>query len=141
MLGEASNGEIDILARYGLDLGMAFQITDDLLDLMGREDTVGKTLGRDISDGKLTLSLIHAMRVAEKKDREWMEHAFKSRQIDAHILERMKALVEQYGGIEYSLELARKYGKHCRKAIEPLRKSECRDALVLLPDCVVERAY
>lgn len=141
MLGGTSNGKVETLSRYGLNLGMAFQITDDLLDLVGREDAVGKPLRKDICEGKLTLPLIHTMRVADKKDREWLENAFKSGPIDGNALMRMKELIEHYRGIEYSLEKARAYGEMCKKEVESLRKSAFRDALADFPDYVVGRAY
>lgn len=147
MLGGTSDGEVEILTKYGFNLGMAFQITDDLLDLVGKEDTVGKTLKEDICEGKLTLPLIHAMRVADKRDREWMGKVFKSGQAEGDVaafapkLERMKGLVERYRGIEYSLEKAREYGEICKREIKALGRSECWNALALLPDYVVARPH
>jgi octaprenyl-diphosphate synthase len=120
---------------------MAFQIADDLLDLVGKEHTVGKPLRKDICEGKLTLPLIHAMRVADQRDREWMKNIFKSGLIDGDVLERIRELVERYKGIEYSLEKAREYGEICKREIGALRRSECWNALALLPDYVIARAY
>jgi octaprenyl-diphosphate synthase len=89
IIGRTSNGEIDTLTDYGLNFGMAFQITDDLLDLTGKEELSGKLIGNDIREGKLTLPLIHTMSVAGRKDKKIIEDIFKSEvEIDDGTLRR-----------------------------------------------------
>ncbi|MHC4713002.1 MAG: polyprenyl synthetase family protein [Planctomycetota bacterium] len=140
MLGGGRDGEVALLGDYGLNLGMAFQITDDLLDLTGEKEKLGKPVGNDIREGRLTLPFIHATRVAKKKDREWMMEAFRSGRIDESALTRMRDLVRGYGGIDYSLRKIREYGRACKERLESLASSECRASLAMLADYVVERA-
>ena len=138
-MGQVADGQVGILGDYGLDLGMAFQITDDLLDLTGQKETLGKPLGNDIREGRLTLPFIHAMRVAGEKDRRWMADAFRGGQTDGDALSRMRSMVEEYGGVEYSLEKAKEYGGACKGALRSLQESESRTSLTMLADYVVER--
>ncbi len=137
MLGEHSNGEVDALARYGQSLGMAFQISDDVLDLIGREETVRKTVRRDIVEGNVTLPLIHALSVASEDERGGIARAFRAEEGD--VPDRVIELVTRHGGIEYSLEKARGYALACRQEVKGLRESACRDSLDRIAGYVVER--
>ena len=140
MLGENRNGETDILADYGLNLGMAFQITDDLLDLTGEEKKLGKPVGNDIREGRLTLPFIHAISAANEKDRQWMKDVFRAGQISGSALARIKSMVQECGGIQYSFDKARQYGRACKERLRSLKESQPRNALALLADYVVDRA-
>jgi len=140
MLGENRNGETDILADYGLNLGMAFQITDDLLDLTGEEKKLGKPVGNDIREGRLTLPFIHAIGAAKKEEGQWMKDVFRTGQISGSSLARIKSMVRECGGIQYSLDKARQYGSACKERLKSLKESQPRNALALLADYVVARA-
>ncbi len=139
MLSESRNGNVAALSDYGLNLGMAFQITDDLLDLMDDENALGKSSGNDIREGKMTLPFIYAVGVLKGKDRKWMEDVFKTGQIDGDGLVRMRDIVKMCGGIDYSLKKARDYGRLCKKKLETLAKTAYRDSLASFVDCVVGR--
>jgi octaprenyl-diphosphate synthase len=134
MLGHGSNGSIDALANYGHNLGMAFQITDDLLDFTGAENVLGKPIGSDIREGKVTLPLIHTLLSADKKDKEWIGNTLKSRVIDTTILKRIRQILEQYKGIEYSLRKAQEYVEACKKEIVLLGKSDVYETLTMIAD-------
>ncbi|MFC1496879.1 polyprenyl synthetase family protein [Verrucomicrobiota bacterium] len=139
MLAENCNGEMDILGDYGLNLGMAFQITDDLLDIIGEERKVGKPLLKDIREGNLTLPFIYAAGKAVEKDREWMMEKFRTGQIDENSLARINDIVRDYGGIKYSLGKALEYGRICKEKLEKLPESDSRTSLYKLVDYVIER--
>jgi len=138
-LGNVRDGEVDVLADYGSNLGMAFQITDDLLDITGDVEELGKNLGNDIREGRLTLPLIRTISVAGEKDTEWISGVFRSGQVDEDSLTRMNSMVAEHGGIEYGLQRATEYGRACKRALESLRKSESRESLAMLADHVVRR--
>ena len=142
MLGNGHSGDVQILGEYGLNLGMAFQITDDLLDVTGEPEKLGKPAGNDIRQGSLTLPFIHAMRLAEAEDREWMIRAFASGQTNDSILTRMKNMAAEYGGIAYSCGKAREYGQACKEGLESLAHSDgdSHTSLAMLVDHVVGRA-
>ena len=141
MIGSQSNGEVDILQRYGMNLGMAFQITDDLLDITADEKVFGKPLGSDIREGKLTLPLIYTMRFASKKDRAWIRDTFKSRHIDKDASYQIQKMVKQYNGIEYSFKKAQEYRNECKQELTLLENSDCQETLAQFADYVVERVY
>ncbi len=140
MIGKQSNGEVDILKRYGLNLGMAFQITDDLLDITADQKVFGKPLGSDIREGKLTLPLIYTMRLANKKDKAWIRDTFKSKHINKDSVDQMQDIVKQYNGIEYSVKKAEEYSNVCKKELSLLKSSDCQETLAQFADFVVERA-
>jgi octaprenyl-diphosphate synthase len=140
LLGSSRNGEVEALAEYGRNLGIAFQITDDLLDLTGNVQELGKTLGNDIREGRLTLPFIRAMDQAGEQDREWLSSAFRSGTVDEGVLERARSLVDRCQGIEYCRARAEEYSRACKKNLEALEASESRRSLAMLADYVVNRA-
>jgi octaprenyl-diphosphate synthase len=141
LTGKATPEEMNSLASYGLNLGIAFQIVDDCLDLVGTEEEAGKSLGSDLLEGKLTLPLISTIARANKKDRELIKCTFHSKRMSAALLSRMKKLVKRYGGIEYALAKAGEYRDISKKELNCLKKSETRDSLSSLADYVVKRGY
>ncbi len=140
LIGEQSNGEVAILTQYGKNLGMAFQIVDDLLDLTADQRQLGKPLGSDIREGKLTLPLISTMRVADRQDRQWIEQTLSAQSLDTSSLLKMKEMVTAYQGIEYCKEKAQYYGQACKAGLKKLDQSENRHSLELFTDYVINRA-
>ena len=118
---------------------MAFQMIDDLLDLTGDQKSLGKSLGSDICQGRLTLPVIQAVSQADKKHKKWIIETLKTGQIDQDILSRMIELVRHYGGIEYTLKKAQPYARACRESLEGLEETEYSNALIFLADYVVNR--
>ncbi len=141
MLADTHNGEVGLLADYGQQLGMAFQITDDLLDLIGDRQKLGKSLGNDIREGRLTLPFIHAISAADGADRDWLMKVFGTGECSNGELTRMRKIVEACGGIEYSLEKARHYGQAGKDSLDSLEESPSRDSLAALADYVMHRAH
>ena len=88
----------------------------------------------------MTLPLIHTMSAASESDRAWLIDMFRQGEGDGPVLSSIQDMVRRYGGIEYSFKKVQEYGGACRKTAETLEESECRDALVLLSDYVVQRA-
>lgn len=141
MLGNVHDGEVEALGAYGLNLGMAFQITDDLLDVAGDRKTLGKPLGNDIREGRLTLPFIKAMHSACAGEREWICRLFKSNdEVNEGDLARIQSLVAKHGGIEYSLEMAERYADASKSALKSIGASASRTSLEMLADYVVDRA-
>ena len=140
MLGNGHNGEVEKLSRYGLNLGMAFQITDDLLDIVAEEKVLGKPLGSDIRGGKMTLPLICVMRNADKNDKEWIGNALRSKQVDDSSLKRIREMVRHYKGIDYCMQKAEEYGTACKDVLKTLDQSEGHNSLTLFADFVINRA-
>ena len=123
-------------ARYGASLGRAFQITDDVLDYSGHAEEIGKRLGDDLREGKVTLPLIHALRCAEPDQRELVARAVREGNGDFAAVAR---IVTDNGSLAYSLALAQREADEGRNAITALPGSEFRDSLLHLLAFAVDR--
>ena len=129
--------EADILkaTRYGMDFGIAFQITDDTLDLVGHDEELGKDSGTDIRNGKQTLPLIHAYEVASAEERSRLERAWYSQEDIRPMLE----IIHKHNGIEHSLSVARDYTEKAKANLEALPAGRARDFCTALADYVIDR--
>ena len=136
----AGAGEDDIgrLETYGQALGTAFQIQDDILDVIGDTSTVGKTLGIDIEKGKMTLPMIHFLRTAPAEHRALLRSLLRGR--DADKSERVRNLVLPSKSFAYATDRARQLVDKARSAISELPDSEARRVLDSMAEFVVTRA-
>ncbi|RMF68067.1 MAG: polyprenyl synthetase family protein [Calditrichaeota bacterium] len=103
-----SEEDISAMREFGENLGIAFQIRDDLLDILGKEKKTGKPLGNDIRDNKVTLPMIHALRNASKQDARRVIRLLKRRTKKQELKEIIE-FVEKNGGIRYATEKANEY--------------------------------
>ncbi|HHT9119359.1 MAG TPA: polyprenyl synthetase family protein [Candidatus Hypogeohydataceae bacterium YC41] len=128
----------EALTRYGLKVGLAFQIVDDCLDIVGTEDEMGKSLSTDIKKGKLTLPLIKLVgslpETSRKNTCRWIFQNFTT-QDRASVLE----LFSEYEAVEYSFNKARRYAEEAKEEISILPDSEYKTSLLRLADYVVSR--
>jgi octaprenyl-diphosphate synthase len=132
----------DRFERFGRKLGIAFQIQDDLLDLTGRQSVVGKSVGKDVELGKLTLAVIHHLTAASPLARGRTLELLRSH--EPGLTEAPPALVEalaQTGSIEHARAVARDLVAQARTALDPLRDGAARRFLLAMADAVVERTY
>jgi octaprenyl-diphosphate synthase len=123
-------------ARYGASLGRAFQITDDVLDYSGQAEDIGKRLGDDLREGKVTLPLIHALRSAAPEQRELVARAVRDGNGDFGAVAR---IVADNGSLAYSLKLAHREAEEGRRAVAALPSSDARDSLLHLLAFAVDR--
>jgi geranylgeranyl pyrophosphate synthase len=131
--------DVEAVSAYGHNVGMAFQITDDLLDYLGDEFVVGKPVGNDLREGKVTLPLITALRNAPAEERENLLAAVRSREIFDGQWPRMLDFVSRHGGIEEARALARSYGQRAKQALQGVPSGAERDALADAVDFVIHR--
>jgi octaprenyl-diphosphate synthase len=128
---------VERLASFGRALGVAFQIADDVLDLMGDEQTTGKSLGRDLEQQKLTLPIIHYLQEASA------EAAGRVRWILAspenHKREALRPYLDESGALAYAGRRAEEFACRARAQLACLAPSECKSILEALPDSVVHR--
>ncbi len=137
--GTTENGAVASLSRFGYNLGMAFQIADDLLDITAEEKVLGKPLGSDIREGKMTLPLICILREADKNDKAWVTDLITSHTVDDTALGRIREMAERYNGIEYSRNKAQHYVEACIDACKDFEESELLSALIDFAEFVVTR--
>jgi len=117
------------LARYGHELGMAFQIADDLLDYTQTEAVTGKPSGHDLREHKVTLPLLAALAVMDGARRREVEHFFADPEPTQDGIERVVELVREHGGLEYARRRAEEYADRAAAALEPLPPGPATEAL------------
>ncbi|MGN6512475.1 MAG: polyprenyl synthetase family protein [Lysobacteraceae bacterium] len=125
------------LHDYGLHLGYAFQIADDVLDYAADADALGKNLGDDLAEGKATLPLIHAIARSEGAARDRLRDALEHGDVDA--MPDVLAAIRATGGLDYSRERARAYAQAAAAALDGLPGNACVAALRGLARYAVER--
>jgi len=133
----ASEARASQLELYGLSLGTAFQIQDDILDLVGEEVTVGKTLGSDVEKGKMTLPMIHFLRTAPQEHRTLLRSLLASN--DADKVERIRNLILPSPSIDYARDRARQFVDRARDALTNLPDTEARGVLDTMAGFVIDR--
>ncbi len=139
ILGGATAEQEAALGRYGHDLGMAFQIVDDVLDLTASEEILGKPVASDLREGKVTMSVIHTLERCTASERTKIETILRERSFNgvthAHILE----ILQRYGSLEAATARAAQYAESAQRSICTFSDSEIKRALLWAPEFVVAR--
>jgi len=130
--------KIIAMRNYGENLGLAFQIRDDILDYIGSSKLVGKPLGADIKDKKITLPLIYSLKQATKNERANVIKMIKNGKKKNNI-EEIIEFVNKYDGMKYAFSIAKEYSKKAKESLSIFENSESRFALEALVDFVIER--
>ncbi|MBU6247184.1 MAG: polyprenyl synthetase family protein [Xanthomonadaceae bacterium] len=139
LLGGLPDDQVAALRSYGMELGYAFQIADDLLDYVSDADTLGKNIGDDLAEGKPTLPLIYALQNASEEQARSLRHAIEHGGLDS--LDRIIAAIRDSGALERTHERALHHARAARAALAGLADSPHRDALLALADYSVERRH
>ena len=129
----------ELLRLYGLNVGLAFQLVDDVLDFTSNESTLGKPVGSDLKEGKLTLPLIYLMREGELRHRELVRDVLRHSGPDAPNRDAVLALVREYRTADRVLEKAHDYARKAKACLQDFPACPARDALLSIPDYIVER--
>ena len=135
----ASQDEEEKLASYGRNVGLAFQIVDDVLDLTATADVLGKPVGSDLREGKVTLAVIHALERCSKGERAMIETVLRERAFRSVTLEQVLDILARYGSIDYANARASEYAQAARDNLADFPDSEIKRALLWVPEFVVER--
>ena len=139
VIAHAKEAQIKALFDYGDALGIAFQITDDLLDVIGSQKQTGKNIGDDFRERKLTLPFIKAISKADASERAFWSKTIEKGQQDEGDLERALSLLHQHGAIEDTREEAFLWAERARDALFQMPKHHITDLLSDLSDHVVKR--
>ena len=128
LLAQAAETEVESLARFGLNAGIAFQITDDLLDLIGDESQTGKTVGSDVNKNKLTLAIIHLLTVVDQKEKSKLYNKLnRSAGTSRNALLKM---LKSYDSLEYAHSRAQEFVDKAMQALTGLKQSRAKEALI-----------
>jgi octaprenyl-diphosphate synthase len=139
ILAKASEKDEKALSDYGFNLGLAFQMADDLLDYTANPVSLGKEIGADLKEGKLTLPVIRALGVANPKDQSQMKAIIRNEQFSAEEFRILVDMLNQYDGIQYTRKLAVERIDAAKAALSVFQPTEIRNLLNDIADYALER--
>ncbi len=137
ILGGANPSQVDAMEEYGKLIGLAFQIQDDYLDVVSDESALGKPVGSDIVEGKMTLMVVKTLENASKEDKEKLISILQENNL-GRVGEAI-TIFEKYGSLEYTHQVALDNVRKAKQLLDILEDSEAKKALLLLADFVLER--
>jgi octaprenyl-diphosphate synthase len=139
LLAKADAARVEALATYGMNVGIAFQVADDILDFEADESEFGKRLGTDLDEGKVTLPLIYLLRAASATEREEIGRIIAAEDVGAEGLATILSLMQGYGVREAVLGRARTLVDEAREALRAFPPSSERDDLDLMAEFALMR--
>ena len=139
ILGGATAAQEEALGQYGRDLGMAFQIVDDVLDLTASEDVLGKPVASDLREGKVTMAVIHALERCTPEERAKIETILRERAFNGVTHAQIMETLQRYGSLEAATARAARYAESAQNALSAFPDSEIKRALLWAPEFVVAR--
>ncbi len=141
LVASADSHAEDRLGDYAWNLGMAFQLVDDVLDFTAREQTLGKPVGGDLREGKITLPLIYALERASADERRLVEIILQERSYDRVPFRQIRALIEKYNGFERIQGRAQAFTDKARQLIGGFPESPYQRALYAVTELVTDRDH
>jgi len=139
--GHADAATQEKLGEYAWNLGMAFQLVDDVLDFTAREKTLGKPVGGDLREGKVTLPLVYALERATAEERRLVETILRDRNYETIPFTRILALLDRYRGIERVKERAQTFTDKARQIMSEFPESPYQRALLAVTDLITDRDH
>jgi octaprenyl-diphosphate synthase len=127
------------MASFGMELGIAFQLMDDILDYTASEEEFGKSIGHDLEEGKMTMPLIYALTTCSADEKERVATIIAQDELSADDFRFVSGLVERAGGIEYTIARANACVDACISHLSRFEESSCKTALIDLARYVVTR--
>lgn len=141
ILGGAGQQQEKAVASFGMNLGIAFQLMDDTLDYIASEAELGKSIGHDLEEGKMTLPLIHTLKKCSQEERNKIASVIAQDEVSEDDFAHIASLVNHYGGIEYTVKKARQHILACNHHLSIFPDDACKKALLELADYVVTRNH
>ncbi len=141
IVAERPKIEEEALDAFGMNFGTAFQLIDDVLDYSAKQATLGKTVGDDFREGKITLPVILAFRRGDQAEREFWRRTLGDLDQSDGDLNHAFGLLERHGALNDTVERARHYGAIARDSLAILKDGDIKDALNSLIDFCIERPY
>jgi len=139
VLADAPQEQQLLLREYGRAVGMAFQIIDDVLDLTGSEEALGKPVASDLREGKATLAVIHALEHCTPAEREQIQTVLEQRAFNGVTHQDILAILERYGSIGAAHQEAKRYAQHAADQLKDFPQNKFKRALLWIPQFVVAR--
>lgn len=139
LLAEASPSHLRCLAEFGLNAGIAFQITDDLLDIVGDESKTGKTLGSDIGTHKLTLAVIHLLRTVDGSEKNAIINSYLENNEARHDRNALVEILDRYGSLDYVRSRTQECVAAAIRALGDLERNAAREAMIETAEFMANR--
>jgi octaprenyl-diphosphate synthase len=139
MLGPTTREQQDALWEYGYNIGMAFQIVDDLLDFTGEEAALGKPIGGDLREGKMTLPVIHLLASGDSQADALVRKITRDRGASPQEWRELRTALGRSRSIDYARSAAVEFVERAKQALRVFPLSDAREALMFLPDYVLSR--
>ncbi|MDA0662441.1 MAG: polyprenyl synthetase family protein [Proteobacteria bacterium] len=141
VVAERPAAEGEALESYGMNFGIAFQLVDDVLDYSAEQAQLGKTIGDDFREGKITLPVVLAWRRGTAAERDFWRRTLETMEQQDGDLDHAIALMNKYNALSDTIERSRHYGSIARDALGIFPETETKRALVNLIDFCIDRAY
>jgi octaprenyl-diphosphate synthase len=139
MMGSASQKKIDALSQFGKNAGMAFQITDDILDYMARGEEFGKSIGKDLEEGKITLPLIFAIKQSTEEEKNKIKEIITRKKGSQKAAHEILRLIKKYNGIDSSLQRAAGYISEAKSQLSVFSDCPEKDHLNAVAEYILSR--
>ncbi|MDD5558057.1 polyprenyl synthetase family protein [Candidatus Methylomirabilis sp.] len=133
--------EVAALTEFGLNVGIGFQLVDDALDFVAEEDRLGKPVGNDFKEGKVTFPVLHVMRAGSEADQGRIRELAAQEAIGESDLAEVKAIVERYSAVSATMDLVRTYLKKAKTSLSSFPDSAAKRSLALMVDFVGDRDW
>ncbi len=127
------------LRNFGLNLGIAFQLVDDILDYSAEAETLGKGIGQDLNEGKVTLPLIYMLKTSPPREREKIGQIIQNKNRLPADIAYLWRLIQEGGGLTYTIKIAENYVQQAKNLISSFAPSPEKEALLTLADYTVKR--
>lgn len=139
IVADAGRNARETMRRYGRSLGLAFQLVDDVLDYGGSPGSLGKNVGDDFREGKITLPVILAYEAGGASEQSFWREALERGRNDGDALEEARSILRRHGALEATIERARAYGREAFEAAETLPNGPARDAMLSVVAFCIDR--
>ena len=139
VLADAPHETEHALAQYGYNLGIAFQMADDLFDYTLTTSDLGKQVGADLREGKLTLPVIHALRNTTSGDKDSMIQVIRNQNFSDEEFQTLVGLLDKHGGLAYTRQVAASYIDNAKTALSIFEPSQTKDILIDIADYALAR--
>jgi len=139
ILGKVDQKKRLALKDFGYNLGMAFQLTDDVLDYISYDAVLGKRVGTDLKEGKVTLPLIYALKSSTEKEKTYINNVLGKARVTAKDFERISKIIRKYGGVEYTVNATKQFIDEAKGNLQAFRPSAYKESLITLADYILAR--
>ncbi len=139
ILGKVNQEKRAALRDFGYNLGMAFQLTDDVLDYVSFDAVLGKRVGTDLKEGKVTLPLNHALKSSAEKEKTYINEVLNNAKVTAKDFARVSKIINKYDGVEYTVNTTRQFIENAKLNLNSFRPSAYKESLITLADYILSR--